>query len=285
MSIKDNNFNGLYWLIFNELFLIVHIILIKTLVADLPIFQIVFMRSISSSVILIPILFFTGRQKKIFSNLGVNISRVVLSFLAISIQFFTISNIQLAQVSTIGYLRPSIMSIFAYFILSEKQSKGRWLILIIGFLSILLVFSPENQSIQLVALIALLGACCGALSTIVQKYLSKSFSEIQLMAWYSLGISVLSLPFCFYFWVEVSFEETLFMISTGLLATSAQYFYIRAFKLSQASFLAPIQYFHIIPVLIIGYVIFLEVPSIQTLIGALTIILSLIGLLIWEKNR
>ena len=75
------------------------------------------------------------------------------------------------------------------------------------------------------------------------------------------------------------------MISTGLLATSAQYFYIRAFKLSQASFLAPIQYFHIIPVLIIGYVIFLEVPSIQTLVGALIIILSLIGLLIWEKNR
>ena len=285
MSIKDNNFNGLYWLIFNEFFLIVHIILIKTLVADLPIFQIVFMRSISSSVILIPILFFTGRQKNIFSNLGVNLSRVVLSFLAISIQFFTISNIQLAQVSTIGYLRPSIMSIFAYFILSEKQSKGRWLVLVIGFLSILLVFSPENKSIQLVALIALLGTCCGALSTIVQKYLSKSFSEIQLMAWYSLGISVLSLPFCLYFWVDVSFRETLFMISTGLLATSAQYFYIRAFKLSQASFLAPIQYFHIIPVLIIGYVIFLEVPSIQTLIGALIIILSLIGLLIWEKNR
>lgn len=285
MSIKDNNFYGLYWLIFNELFLIVHIILIKTLVADLPIFQIVFMRSISSSVILIPILFFTGRQKNIFSNLGVNLSRVVLSFLAISIQFFTISNIQLAQVSTIGYLRPSIMSIFAYFILSEKQSKGRWLVLIIGFLSILLVFSPENQSIQLVALIALLGTCCGALSTIVQKYLSKSFSEIQLMVWYSLGISFLSLPFCLYFWVGVSFRETLFMISTGLLATSAQYFYIRAFKLSQASFLAPIQYFHIIPVLIIGYVIFLEVPSIQTLIGALIIILSLIGLLIWEKNR
>ena len=285
MSIKDNNFNGLYWLIFNELFLIVHIILIKTLVADLPIFQIVFMRSISSSVILIPILFFTGRQKNIFSNLGVNLSRVVLSFLAISIQFFTISNIQLAQVSTIGYLRPSIMSIFAYFILSEKQSKGRWLVLIIGFLSILLVFSPENQSIQIVALIALLGTCCGALSTIVQKYLSKRFSEIQLMVWYSIEIYILSLPFCLYFWVDVSFKETLFMISTGLLATSAQYFYIRAFKLSQASFLAPIQYFHIIPVLIIGYVIFLEVPSIQTLIGALIIILSLIGLLIWEKNR
>lgn len=285
MSIKDNNFSGLYWLIFNEFFLIIHIILIKTLVADLPIFQIVFMRSISSSFILVPILFLTGRQKNIFSNLGVNFSRVVLSFLAISIQFFTISNIQLAQVSTIGYLRPSIMSIFAYFILSEKQSKGRWLVLVIGFLSILLVFSPENQSIQLVALIALLGTCCGALSTIVQKYLSKSFSEIQLMAWYSLGISVLSLPFCLYFWVDVSFRETLFMISTGLLATSAQYFYIRAFKLSQASFLAPIQYFHIIPVLIIGYVIFLEVPSFQTLIGALIIILSLIGLLIWEKNR
>ena len=285
MSIKDNNFNGLYWLIFNEVFLIAHIILIKTLVGDFPVFQIVFLRSISSATVLLPLVFITGNQKNIFNQLKINISRVVLSFLAISIQFFTISNIQLAQVSTIGYLRPSIMSIFAYFILSEKQSKGRWLVLVIGFLSILLVFSPESKSIQVVALVALIGSCCGSLSTILQKLLSKRSSEIQLMIWYSLGISVLSLPFCFYSWQEASLKELMFMITTGLLATSAQYFYIKAYRLSQASFLAPIQYFHIIPILLIGYLIFGEIPSFQTLIGALIIILSLIGLLIWEKNR
>ena len=285
MSVKDNNFTGLYWLIFNEVFLIAHIILIKTLVGDFSVFQIVFMRSISSSIIIIPILFYVKNQKNIFGQFQANLIRVLLSFMAISIQFFTISNIQLAQVSTIGYLRPSIMSIFAFFILSEKQSKGRWLVLIVGFLSILLVFSPESNSIQLIALLALLGSCCGSLSTIFQKFLSKKFSEIQLMVWYSVGISILSFPFCLYTWKEVSLNELIFMILTGLLATSAQYFYIKAFRLSQASFLAPIQYFHIIPVLIIGYLIFSEIPSYQTLFGALIIILSLICLLIWEKNR
>ena len=285
MSVKDNNFNGLYWLIFNEVFLIAHIILIKTLVGDFSVFQIVFMRSISSSIIIVPILFYVKNQKNVFAQFQANLIRIVLSFMAISIQFFTISNIQLAQVSTIGYLRPSIMSIFAYFILSEKQSRGRWLVLIVGFLSILLVFSPEKTSIQFIALLALLGSCCGSLSTIFQKFLSKKFSEIQLMVWYSVGISILSFPFCLYTWKEVSLIELIFMVLTGLLATSAQYFYIKAFRLSQASFLAPIQYFHIIPVLIIGYLIFNEIPSYQTLIGALIIILSLIGLLIWEKNR
>ena len=285
MSVKDNNFNGLYWLIFNEVFLIAHIILIKTLVGDFSVFQIVFMRSITSSIIIVPILFYVKNQKNVFAQFQANLIRIVLSFMAISIQFFTISNIQLAQVSTIGYLRPSIMSIFAYFILSEKQSRGRWLVLIIGFLSILLVFSPEKTSIQFIALLALLGSCCGSLSTIFQKFLSKKFSEIQLMVWYSVGISILSFPFCLYTWKEISLNELIFMVLTGLLATSAQYFYIKAFRLSQASFLAPIQYFHIIPVLIIGYLIFNEIPSYQTLIGALIIILSLISLLIWEKNR
>lgn len=285
MSVKDNNFNGLYWLIFNEVFLIAHIILIKTLVGDFSVFQIVFMRSITSSIIIVPILFYVKNQKNFFAQFQTNLIRIVLSFMAISIQFFTISNIQLAQVSTIGYLRPSIMSIFAYFILSEKQSRGRWLVLIVGFLSILLVFSPEKTSIQFIALLALLGSCCGSLSTIFQKFLSKKFSEIQLMVWYSVGISILSFPFCLYTWKEVSLIELIFMVLTGLLATSAQYFYIKAFRLSQASFLAPIQYFHIIPVLIIGYLIFNEIPSYQTLIGALIIILSLISLLIWEKNR
>jgi len=285
LSTNNNNFKGLYWLIFNEIFLITHIILIKNLVGDFSVFQIVFIRSISSTIVILPILFYTNNHKSIFDKLYINLGRVLSSFCAISIQFYTISNIQLAQVSTIGYLRPSVLSIFAYFFLGEKQAKARWLVLVIGFLSIFLVFSPENFSIQIVAIIALIGVCCGALSTIFQKFLSESFSEIQLMVWYSLGLSILSFPFCLSNWQSTTLTQMSFMIMTGLIATSAQYFYIKAYRLSQASFLAPIQYFHIIPVLIIGFLIFSEIPTFQTICGALLIILSLICLLIWEKNR
>ncbi len=41
--------------------------------------------------------------------------RVGFSSVAITINFFTISQIQLAQLSTIGYLRPAVTSLIAFF--------------------------------------------------------------------------------------------------------------------------------------------------------------------------
>ena len=285
MSLKNNNFIGLKWLLINEVFTLSHIILIKTLVGDYSVFQIVFIRSLSSSIIIVPILLFFGKQKNLFNNFKLNSLRVLTSFSAISIQFYTISNIQLAQASTVSYLRPAILTIFAYFFLSEKQTKARWLVLFVGFGSIIFIFSPEKTAIQLIALLALLGVSCGSISTILQKFLSKTTNEIHLMVWYSIGIAVISFPLALCFWQTPNIFQIILMIIIGLLATSAQYFFIKAYRYSEASFLAPVQYFHIIPIIFIGYMIFREIPSLQTLIGASLIVTSLIFLLFWEKTR
>ena len=281
---SKNNFSGLKWLIFNEIFTITHIVFIKTLVSNFSVFQIVFIRALSSSIVVLPIFFLFDNKKPLFHHFNTNLLRVLSSFSAISIQFYSISNIQLAQASTISYLRPAILSLIAYFFLYEKQTITRWVVIAVGFASILLIFSPENSFIQLVAFIAFIGICFGASSTIIQKHLSKTFSELHLMVWYSVGISLISMPFAFYFWKNPDRIELIFMVLSGLLASSAQYFYIKAYRLAQASFLAPIQYFHILPIIIIGYIIFNETPSIQTILGSMTIIISLVLLLFWEKK-
>ena len=280
----NNNFSGLKWLIFNEIFTITHIVLIKTLVSDFSVFQIVFIRAISSSVFILPLFFIFDNKNSLLKSFNTNVIRVLSSFLAISIQFYSISNIQLAQASTISYLRPAVLSLIAYFFLFEKQTISRWVVIAIGFASILFIFSPEKSFIQLVAFIAFLGVCFGASSTIIQKHLSKTFSELHLMVWYSAGISIFSMPFALFFWKNPDRTELIFMVLSGLLASSAQFFFIKAYRLSQASFLAPIQYFHILPIMIIGYILFNEIPSIQTILGSMTIIISLVLLLLWEKK-
>ena len=280
----NNNFSGLKWLIFNEIFTITHIVLIKTLVSDFSVFQIVFIRAISSSVFILPLFLIFDNKNSLLKSFTTNVIRVLSSFLAISIQFYSISNIQLAQASTISYLRPAVLSLIAYFFLFEKQTISRWAVIAIGFASILFIFSPEKSFIQLVAFIAFLGVCFGASSTIIQKHLSKTFSELHLMVWYSVGISIVSMPFALFFWKNPDRTELIFMVLFGLLASSAQFFFIKAYRLSQASFLAPIQYFHILPIMIIGYILFNETPSIQTILGSMTIIISLVLLLLWEKK-
>jgi len=204
---------------------------------------------------------------------------------AITINFFSISQIQLTQMSTIGYLRPAVTSLIAYFFLKESQSWHRWLVILIGFAAVLFIFSPESSHLQIIALLALCGLCCGSAATILQKYLSREMSDLPLMVWYSVGVAMVTAPLAMWLWTPPSLTELLMMVMTGLLATTAQFFFIRAFRSAEASFLAPMFYFHIVPTTLIGFFVFAEIPSINTVGGALIILATLIGMTLLERRR
>ena len=280
-----DNLGGLRFLILNEVFTLSHLVIVKMLGIEFASVQIVFIRCLSSAVLLVPLLAWRGSMKDLYTQPGLNSLRVLLSSVAITINFFTISQIQLAQLSTIGYLRPAVTSLIAYFFLRESQSWQRWVVIGIGFAAVLFIFSPEDSQLQLVALLALCGMCCGSSATILQKYLSREMGDLPLMVWYSVGIALVTAPFAVWMWSAPSPGELILMIMTGLLATTAQFFFIRAFRRADASFLAPVFYLHIVPTTLIGLFVFAEVPSINTIAGAAVILASLIVMTLLERRR
>jgi len=281
----SDNLHGLRYLLLNEAFSLSHLVLVKLLGIEFAPVQIVFVRCLSSAVLLVPLLAWRGSLGEIRTQLGLNSLRVLLSSVAITINFFSISQLQLAQMSTIGYLRPAVTSLIAYVFLKESQSWHRWLVISIGFAAVLFIFSPESSHLQLIALLALCGLCCGSAATILQKYLSRDMSDLPLMVWYSVGVVFVTAPFAMWLWATPSPAELIMMVMTGLLATTAQFFFIRAFRRAEASFLAPMFYFHIVPTTLIGFFVFTEIPSINTVGGALIILASLITMTLFERRR
>ena len=281
----SDNFGGLRYLLLNEAFSLSHLVIVKLLGIEFAAVQIVFIRCLSSAVLLVPLLACQGSLGEIRTQLGLNSLRVLLSSVAITINFFSISQIQLTQMSTIGYLRPAVTSLIAYFFLKESQSWHRWLVILIGFAAVLFIFSPESSHLQIIALLALCGLCCGSAATILQKYLSREMSDLPLMVWYSVGVAMVTAPLAMWLWTPPSLTELLMMVMTGLLATTAQFFFIRAFRSAEASFLAPMFYFQIVPITLIGFFVFAEIPSINTLGGALIILATLIGMTLLERRR
>ena len=281
----SDNLHGLRYLLLNEAFSLSHLVLVKLLGIEFAPVQIVFVRCLSSAVLLVPLLAWRGSLGEIRTQLGLNSLRVLLSSVAITINFFSISQLQLAQMSTIGYLRPAVTSLIAYVFLKESQSWHRWLVILIGFAAVLFIFSPESSHLQFIALLALCGLCCGSAATIVQKYLSRDMSDLPLMVWYSVGVVFVTAPFAMWLWATPSPAELIMMVMTGLLATTAQFFFIRAFRRAEASFLAPMFYFHIVPTTLIGFFVFTEIPSINTVGGVLIILASLIAMTLIERRR
>ena len=72
MITKNPNIYGLQFWFLNEVFMLTHIILVKFLVGDFLPIQIVFIRALSSTVILLPIILSRGDGKVFKENIVIN---------------------------------------------------------------------------------------------------------------------------------------------------------------------------------------------------------------------
>ena len=105
----------------------------------------------------------------------------------------------------------------------------------------------------------------------------------QIVFYYSLLVSVLSLFTLPFGWVIPSFEATLMLISAGLIGGVGQICLTAAYRNAPASIVAPFDYSSMLLALGIGYFWFSEIPNWWTIIGAAIIIISGIAIL-WREQ-
>lgn len=126
-------------------------------------------------------------------------------------------------------------------------------------------------------LILLGGAFAGVCAVIVQKILAQSDGEPVLMVYYSVAITVISAIPAGFVWRTPMLEDLPLIGLIGLTAIAGQFCFLRAYKLAQASFLAPISYFQMVIGAAMGFVIFQEVPTWWTIGGAIVIAFCVIA--------
>ncbi len=67
-------------------------------------------------------------------------------------------------------------------------------------------------------------------------------------------------------------SEWFFLASLGVLSTAALFCFLKAFAVGEASAVGPAENMRLVYAAIFGYLLFSEIPSILTLIGALIIV-------------
>jgi drug/metabolite transporter (DMT)-like permease len=91
---------------------------------------------------------------------------------------------------------------------------------------------------------------------------------------------LLTLPFG---WTMPDTSAILMLVSAGLIGGVAQIFITSAYRFADAAVIAPFDYVSILFAMIIGYVFFSDVPTVQMLIGSAIVIFS--GLVIIWRER
>ncbi|SLN18539.1 Riboflavin transporter [Roseovarius litorisediminis] len=204
--------------------------------------------------------------------------RGILGTTAMAMMFAGLGLLPLPEVTALSYAAPLLTVVFAAVFLREKVGIYRFGAVALGMAGVLTVLSPRltgaavEAGMTLGAALVLTGATCVAMVNIYLRKLVQTEQTSAIVFYFSITatcLSLLTLPFG---WQIPSGTELLMLVLAGIFGGSAQIFMTSAYRFADASVIAPFDYASILFALIIGYLIFDEVPTLTVLCGAALVI-------------
>ena len=256
----------------------------KYLSYSLPILQITWFRFFFSAVITGIFIYLFSRKSFVRSkNIKSQVLRGILLLTSSLLFFYAISVISLAKALTLAFICPLIVTALSPYFLKERVGRRRWTAVIVGFIGVLLVIRPGIVEFNWASLASLGTGLCYAIYLIVTRSLKDTDNGLLTLLFTSLvGTIVLSLYLPFV-WINPSLNQLLLAVNMGFIAALAHGLIIISYNFSDASKLAPLGYFEIIPNIIIGYIWFSDLPDKYTILGLLVIIFS--GIYVFRRER
>tara|TARA_Y100001970_G_scaffold188952_1_gene229797 strand:+ start:931 stop:1833 length:903 start_codon:yes stop_codon:yes gene_type:complete len=249
---------------------------VKFLTTDLHPIIICFYRCLMGLIFITPWVIKNNFKALRSNNLKLQISRSVINVFSMICWFSAIGLMHFEKAAALGFSTPLFTTILAIILLKEKIRFHRTAALIIGFIGIIVIIRPGLVPFEIGAGLLLLSAFTFSFVLIIVKKLS-SIDESQTIIFYHLLFStpiffILSL----FYWQDINLNQLLifaFMGATGLLS---HWCLAQAFKLSDTTFVMPLQFTKLIWASLIGLFIFSEQPDLWTWFGAIVIFISVV---------
>ena len=278
---QNNNSYKKVNLIFASFFFSLMTVCVKNIDNKIPIYELVFFRSLLS-------LFITSLiiNKKNLNPWGKNkpllVLRGFLGTIALLCIFYAIRNMPLNISTVIQYTYPIFISIFAGILINEKITKNIIIASITGWLGILVILNPSQLSSlnielnNLTVVIAFLGAISTSLAYITVKKLSLTEDVFVIIKYFPLISVIILSPIVFINWVTPNINDLIWIIGIGLFTQAGQTFLTIGIKKLQTSEAATINYLQVFFGSLWGILFFNELININFIIGSLLVLLGTI---------
>lgn len=251
---------------------------------DLPIAQLVLVRSIAQLSILLPFVLRAGPGVLRTSHLGLHGLRGTLTVIGLAAYFYSYAHLPLASAVSISFARNLFIVAFAAVVLGEIVRWRRWTATIVGMIGVVVVMRPGVDAFSPAYAVAVFSAATGAAITLTTRALATREAPVQIMAYIGLISTLLAFVPGLLAWQGPTASQALWLIVISFFGPAGQYLAIRAFRLGEASALAPVDYARLLYAVAAGYLVFAEIPDRYTVTGAAIIIGSTLYITLREAR-
>jgi drug/metabolite transporter (DMT)-like permease len=265
-----------------------------------PVGQTVFFRSFFA---LIPVFIWLAWRKELVSafqgsNITKHLRRGFFGSVGMFSGFTGLILLPLADATAISYAAPLFTVALAAIILKEKVRLYRWSAVGIGFVGVLIMLvpyfdsaAPSNDMRLIGAGFGLLGAVCAGFATIETRKLTATENTGAIVAYFMTLTTLVGLLSISIGWIGPSFAwkwpnawDAALLVTMGVMGGIGQITLTQSFRYADASLIAPFDYISMIWAIIVGWVLFSELPKSIVVFGSSIVVMAGV-FVIWRERR
>lgn len=271
--------------------------LIKLVSTQFPVGELVFYRSFFA---LVPLIAWLAARGEIIDavrthHLHGHLRRSVAGSLAMFSGFAALSYLPLPDATALGYATPIFATTLAALLLGETVRPYRWGALGIGFAGMIVMLWPYlslgpasgilDGGRPLGAAFGLLGAAFGAVASVEIRRLAQIEKTGAIVFYFSAAAALFGFLAGHWFgWVNPAPREALILVTAGIMGGIGQILMTSSYRFAPVSIIAPFDYTTLLWSMLLGFVVFGDIPEPLVLAGAGLVIAA--GLfVIWRERR
>ena len=204
---------------------------------------------------------------------------------AASLAYLTaVFHLPLANATAINLSSPLFITAFAIVFLKEQVGLQRGLLILLGFTGVLLVVQPSSQGFNVYAWLAVLATLLHATRDTLTRGIGLHVPALLITLSTAVSVAVAAGGITLtQTWTPVDSLSLALLLGASLFLSMAYYLLIVAMRSGEMSLVAPFRYSGLLFALLIGYVVWGDVPN--RLGWAGIFLLAMSGLLILRSER
>ena len=253
-------------------------VLVRYLGDRYPVGQIVFFRSAFAILPVVIIYAWRGeleaaiRLSSPFRHLGRGMTAVGAMFC----NFSALARLPVVDATAISFVSPLFTVAMSALILKERVRIYRWSAVIVGFAGVLVMLAPRldigsstaTQAGAVGAVLGLVGCLFSAGSTIQTRAMTMTETTSSIVISFSLICALAGLATWPFGWIMPTWVEFTALATIGIFGGLAHILLTESYRHAPASLVAPFDYTSMLWALLLGFLVFHEVPSILVFVGA-----------------
>jgi drug/metabolite transporter (DMT)-like permease len=283
-TLKANR-RGIGFICLSMALFVVNDALVKYASETMPAAQLIFVRGVMASLLVLTIVHATGAAPRLGEVLHRWVAlRALVDAVGTFLYLVALFHLPIANATAINMAAPLFIAVFAVFFLREQIGVGRWLAIVAGFGGVLLIIRPAADAFNVYAVVCLVGTVLMAVRDLLTRKIGAGVPAVVITFATAIAITLFAGAMsALQGWRTFGAFEFALLATASVFLAGGYLCLVLAMRFGELSVVGPFRYSGLLWALLIGFAVWGDVPDLLAWAGIALLIGS--GLFLLHRER